>query len=1002
MDPLSLIAVGYSLVTTDLAQGENSVTRKLLGKVFESAVYGPLGNYTYDKLKDIYAHLQKGDSENLNHDLQLAARKAQLTATLLAVRACLAETRRLNANGQSLWSKASGLIRKEENEQWLNEVADLWQQKIKSLSEEDPLQIVKEDQVISLFDPKQNLALTDTQKQLVNKLKEDALTEIRTEYYPASFSNNAYKLLEEAIRTGWNETKDGKSSDDAPGLYPLGLKQALINTDKQYDWFSLVCGLFNEEYKNNTRVEAAMQKYLLLDIRDRQTGVQLDPKTVADLLAGHLQQFGDSFVRLEALLTTIDAKQDEILGFVKKFIEENRGLHKITHDKLDYVIKLLEDEKALPPEKREAIQEANRQEYHREIELEHTPSEVVGSFFAKDKFFVDRDTERESLKNRLLAGEKMIVVKAFSGYGKTSLMTEVLHGVAPDEQLKHEKVRGILLFYCRDNKQVSLREVCRKADARLRKAGKESSFTQAYDAFKRETRENPAILPTELIDRLIDDLSALGDIWLVFDNFETALEGASVRDAELREFFVRALPTAKRLRFLVTSQKIPQLDGVKPLEIGDLPPEFAKEYLHRKGAELKEDGIDCGLAEAGDKVLEDLLRETTAVPMRLVSFVGYLREAYLKHAKVLADALADENVMKAFREHDEKKGSMSLLEKQYLLLNDTEQLILKALSIFPQAVPFAVLKSVLPLTLDEDAVLNCLTSSSFVRRLSFSYELLTLPKEVITKRAEGPDDPFSRCELHTRAAAFYASIHKPEQEWKTIEDFAPQFAEMYHSRQAGLCARAANVLGKEDGEFLGRAGYSRRAVDERKELVGKPIDEGSKAYNSGCLANAYSDLGEKRTAIKYHNEALEAYRRLKDKRNEAIVLGNIGNAYSDLGKKRKAIDEYYTPALEIHRAVGNRVSEGRVLGNIGNAYSDLGEKRKALEYYEDALKVHREVGDRVGEGRVLGFEGVTKFELGEKEEGMRLVEQALEIARQVEDKMFEDWLLKKLEAMKGR
>jgi len=412
MEPLSLLAVGYSLVTADLAR-ENSIIKQVSGKIFDSAVYGPLGNYTYDKLKNIYAHLQKGDSENLNHDLQRAARKAQLTATLLAVRACLKETRRLDANEQSFWSKAKGLVWKDEDEKWLKELAELLQGKIDSLPKEVPPPIVEQDQIIGLFDPKLSLAPTDTQKKLIKKLQDDALREIRTEYYSASFSENAYKLLEEAIRTGWNESKDDKSTTAVPGLYPLGLKQALINTNKQYDWFSLVCGLFNEEYKTNERVEAAMQKYLLLDIRDRQTGVQLDPKMVADLLAGHLQQFGDSFVRLEELLKTIDAKQDEILGFVKNFIEENRGLHKITHEKLDYVIKLLEDEKALSPAEREAIQEANRQEYQREIELEHTPSEVVGSFFAKDRFFVDRDAERESLKNHLLAGEKMIVVMAF-------------------------------------------------------------------------------------------------------------------------------------------------------------------------------------------------------------------------------------------------------------------------------------------------------------------------------------------------------------------------------------------------------------------------------------------------------------------------------------------------------------------------------------------------------------------------------------------------------------
>ncbi len=861
---LGLVGVGYSLLKADFGAGasvSNEILKSVLGGTVEGVTYDLLKGGGESALKQIADSLQQGDSENLNHDLQRAARKAQLTATLLAVRACLKETKRLKADEKSLWSKAVGKIWKDEDEKWLNAVAGAWRKKIESVPNEVPPGNVERDQIIGLFDPQRNLAPTEIQSQLVKELKDDALAEIRTEYYGTTFSDNAYKLLEEAINTGWNETQDDKSSSAAQSLNPLGLKQALINTGKQYDWFSLVCGLFNEEYKTNERVEAAMQKYLLLDIRERQTGAALDPKTVADLLAGHLAQFGDSFARLEALLITIDAKQDEILVFVNDFIEENRRLHQETRQVVkdtaaetqrqvakgfSDLAELIKRDKALPPEEREAIEEANRREYQRAIALEHTPAEVVGSLIEHDKFFVDRDAERESLMKRLLAGEKMVVVKAFSGYGKTSLMTETLHTIAPGEELSHETVRGILLFYCRDKEQASLREVCRKTDARLRKANVDSDFAGAYEAFKREARDNPNILPTALIDKLIYDLSRLGDIWLVFDNFETALDGATVRDAELREFFVRALRMGNRLRFLLTSQKVPRfegLDGVGELPIGDLPEDFAKEFLRQKGAELKAADIDCGLAEAGEAVLDQLLGETSATPMRLVSFVGYLREAYLTEGKVLTDALADAGVMAAFRDHDTKKGALKLLEKQYRLLNETEQLILKALSIFPRAVPFAVLKSVLPLTLDGDEVLSCLMSSSLVRRVGSAFELLTLPKEVIAAQAENIGAPFSRRELHTRAADFYASIRKPKEQWKTLEDLAPQFEEMYHCRQDGLYDRAANVLDKEAGEFLRRAGYSRRVVEERKELAGKPMDEQSKAYNSGCLANAYSSLG---------------------------------------------------------------------------------------------------------------------------------------------------------------
>ncbi len=93
--------------------------------------------------------------------------------------------------------------------------------------------------------------------------------------------------------------------------------------------------------------------------------------------------------------------------------------------------------------------------------------------------------------------------------------------------------------------------------------------------------------------------------------------------------------------------------------------------------------------------------------------------------------------------------------------------------------------------------------------------------------------------------------------------------------------------------------------------------------------------------------------RQQNRNAEGIHLGNLGNAYSDLGEPRKAI-EYHEQALKIAREIGDRRGEGAGLGNLGSAYSDLGEPRKAIEYYEQALKIAREIGDRRGEGNHLG------------------------------------------------
>jgi len=477
-----------------------------------------------------------------------------------------------------------------------------------------------------------------------------------------------------------------------------------------------------------------------------------------------------------------------------------------------------------------------------------------------------------------------------------------------------------------------------------------------------------------------------------------------------------------------------------------LPSEKAIEYLRTAGRKAALDRED-------ESTLREFVEYVHRIPAALISVVHYLTQ---EKRMRLVELMNPENkhLLAGFHEYDLQKGLRSLIAEQFKRQSPEERLMASVLSVFREPVPLAALQSALPsqdwyewrlrlehntlFDIDRDAGLYDLTRG--VRE--YVYE--QIPGSTASHQADGDvaTDLFTRNALHEKAADYYAQIRLPKEEWKTIEDFAPQFEEMYHSRQAGLYDRAANVLYSEASAFLSRAGYSRRAVDERKELVGKPMGEQSKAYNSGCLANAYSDLGEQRTAIKYFNEALEAFRRLKHRRNEGVVLGNIGNAYSVLGERRKAIEEYYTPALEIHREVGNRVNEGVVLSNIGNAYSDLGEQQtaieyykqalqihrevgnragigvvlgdiglayayldewqKALKYYELALQIHREVGNRVSEGYVLGNEGIAKFALDEKEKGIQLVEQALEIARQVKAKMAEDYWLNTLEAMKGR
>src|SRR5207248_2658860 len=138
--------------------------------------------------------------------------------------------------------------------------------------------------------------------------------------------------------------------------------------------------------------------------------------------------------------------------------------------------------------------------------------------------------------------------------------------------------------------------------------------------------------------------------------------------------------------------------------------------------------------------------------------------------------------------------------------------------------------------------------------------------------------------------------------WKTIEDLAPQLAE-FDLRCAGQdYETAAAVLSEISFDYLMLWGWSRRVVELNERLLGK----------------------------------------LDNPRLETIILTGQGHAYLELGQAKRAIG-YFERALTIDRQVGDRHNEGITLGNLGSCYWALGPTALAIDYHEQALAISREV-----------------------------------------------------------
>lgn len=68
--------------------------------------------------------------------------------------------------------------------------------------------------------------------------------------------------------------------------------------------------------------------------------------------------------------------------------------------------------------------------------------------------------------------------------------------------------------------------------------------------------------------------------------------------------------------------------------------------------------------------------------------------------------------------------------------------------------------------------------------------------------------------------------------------------------------------------------------------------------------------------------------------------------------QRQAIEKY-EEALQLWRTVGDRSQEALTLQSIGLVYYTLSENQKTLDYYNSALPLYRAVGDRSGEAIML-------------------------------------------------
>ncbi len=611
--------------------------------------------------------------------------------------------------------------------------------------------------------------------------------------------------------------------------------------------------------------------------------------------------------------------------------------------------------------------------------------------------FKDRDREIEVIREHLAAENvRLIGVIGRGGMGKTALASRVIVDLEQGKLLVSEEgaevdVDGILYLSTRST-GLSLERIYNDIGRML---GEPVASTLAARWADREI-----LLPAK-VEYLLETMQD-GVYLLLLDNLEDELaEDGSIEKEGLRLFVEYCLTQRSGARLIVTSREhvkvaaaaLPWIRNV-PLREG-LPEEDAIALLR----EFDPEGA-LGLRDAPEEDLRRAARLTRGIPRALEILAGIL---YGDPTTSLSKLLADRTIFGA--EVMEK-----LVAEGYRRLEEDERRVMEALSIFDRPVDETAIAYLLhPWSpgLNVRTYLRRLANSHFVgvNRDTGEYGLHPLDREYAYQQIPAPPDrqpvgqeqaeqppPYNQRSLELRAADFYRSVRKPESEWKSLTDLAPQLAEFEHLVRAGYDDRAGQVLDQIDADYLFRWSYYSRLAELREKLLGNLTRPELQVSNLDSLANVYRLTGRIEEGIALYEQALEIARESGDRLGEGRVLGHLGNVYHTSGQVEEGI-ALYEAALAIAREHDDRRKIGIELSHLGLAYATLGQGQRAIEYHQQALEIAQEVGDRRQEGLLHGHLGSVNRDMGHADQAIPFYEQALDIVRQIGDRRAESFQL---------
>lgn len=601
-------------------------------------------------------------------------------------------------------------------------------------------------------------------------------------------------------------------------------------------------------------------------------------------------------------------------------------------------------------------------------------------------YFQDRYIETKLIGDFLQDDSKrMMIVVGRAGIGKTAMVCRALKslegGQLPDNG-GHLPIDGIVYLSANGLRRVTVPNLYADLMQLL-----PDKIAAELDTVYKDPR-----VTTEAQMRALLAAFPRGRVVVLLDNFEDVIdpETYEIRDAELDEALRALLKLPHHaVKVILTTRIAPRaLTLVQPgLQVRlELDQGLESPYAENILREMDVDG-KVGLQAASPELLDEARRRTRGYPRALEALFAILSaDRYTTLSEVLNDTknLLPEHVVEA------------LVGEAFSRLDPSAQQVMQALAIYPRPVPSTAVDYLLqPYVpgINSEPILNRLVSMHFARREAGSYylhpvdrayALARIPKGDESDRLEEESPPYTQFALLHRGAEYFKQLRKPREDWKKLEDVAPQLAEFDLRYEGQNYDAAARVLLEIDYKYLLVWGHYQLMIELHSRLQGKISTLELKQDNVGNLGSAYYRVGQYQKAVACYQQALAFAREMKYRQGEGVWLNNLGNCYRDLGETNRALT-YFTEALAISQEIESKRLEGEALSNLSTCYSHLGETANAIDCCKQALAIYQEMMNHVGEGIALVNLSENLIDEGRYSEAIQHAEQGVRIGEEIKN-----------------